>query len=55
MKASEVHAVADPQAALEMLAPELQSGDWLLCKASRGVGLDRLVDGLQERLSERSE
>ena len=53
MKSSSVHAVADPQAALEMLEPELRSGDWLLCKASRGVGLDRLVDGLEERLSAR--
>jgi UDP-N-acetylmuramoyl-tripeptide--D-alanyl-D-alanine ligase len=46
MNPGDVHAVADPQAALEMLRSELRSGDWLLCKASRGVGLDRLVDGL---------
>lgn len=55
MKPSRVHAVADPQAALEMLQTEVRSGDLLLCKASRGVGLDRLVDGLEERLGARAE
>lgn len=36
------------EAAAEMLRPQLESGDTLLLKASRGVGLDRLVPELEK-------
>ena len=39
---------ADAEAAAAMLAPQLSSGDTLLLKASRGVGLDRLVPELEK-------
>jgi len=39
---------ADTEAAAAMLAPQLSSGDTLLLKASRGVGLDRLVPELEK-------
>ena len=56
MAEDSVHPVEDAAAAIEWLETELRPGDWMLCKASRGVGLDRVVDslvaGLQARLSE---
>lgn len=39
---------ADTQDAAAMLRPQLSSGDTLLLKASRGVGLDRLVPELEK-------
>jgi UDP-N-acetylmuramoyl-tripeptide--D-alanyl-D-alanine ligase len=51
MAPERVRALDDPVVAADDLIRELQPGDWLLCKASRGVGLDRLVDELQARLS----
>jgi UDP-N-acetylmuramyl pentapeptide synthase len=39
------------EACLERLAPELRRGDVVLLKASRAVGLDRLVAPLRERLA----
>ncbi|MCB9876178.1 MAG: UDP-N-acetylmuramoyl-tripeptide--D-alanyl-D-alanine ligase [Planctomycetes bacterium] len=41
-----VHRVDDVAAAHELLRPMLRPGDNLLCKASRRVALDRLVDRL---------
>ncbi len=38
----------DTDAAAAMLAPQLSNGDTLLLKASRGVGLDRLVPALEK-------
>jgi UDP-N-acetylmuramoyl-tripeptide--D-alanyl-D-alanine ligase len=38
--------VADASAALELLLPALRPGDVVLVKASRGVGLERVADGL---------
>jgi hypothetical protein len=35
---------------LATLPPRLRAGDVVLIKASRGIGLDRLVDGLREEL-----
>jgi UDP-N-acetylmuramoyl-tripeptide--D-alanyl-D-alanine ligase len=46
MPAGAVHALPSAAAALELLRAELRAGDHLLCKASRRVGLDRLVDAL---------
>jgi len=36
------------ESALEAIPPRLRDGDVVLVKASRGIGLDRLVDGLQD-------
>jgi UDP-N-acetylmuramoyl-tripeptide--D-alanyl-D-alanine ligase len=47
---SRVTQVRDVEAALEALPPRLRDGDVVLVKASRGIGLDRLVDGLQREL-----
>jgi UDP-N-acetylmuramoyl-tripeptide--D-alanyl-D-alanine ligase len=47
MAPGRVVAVADATAALEALRPRLRDGDVVLVKASRGVGLDVLVDALR--------
>ena len=39
--------VRDADAALDMLPARLRDGDVVLVKASRGIGLDRVVDGLR--------
>jgi UDP-N-acetylmuramoyl-tripeptide--D-alanyl-D-alanine ligase len=39
--------VADAASALEALRPRLRDGDVVLVKASRGIGLDAVVDGLR--------
>jgi UDP-N-acetylmuramoyl-tripeptide--D-alanyl-D-alanine ligase len=41
-----VWVVPDIDAALDFLPPRLRDGDVVLFKASRGIGLERLVDGL---------
>jgi UDP-N-acetylmuramoyl-tripeptide--D-alanyl-D-alanine ligase len=43
----ETHAVADAEQALELLRRLLHAGDVVLIKGSRGIGLDRVVDGLR--------
>ncbi|HEX5149064.1 MAG TPA: UDP-N-acetylmuramoyl-tripeptide--D-alanyl-D-alanine ligase [Candidatus Limnocylindrales bacterium] len=40
----------DQEAVLATLPPRLRAGDVVLVKASRGIGLDRLVDGLRDEL-----
>jgi UDP-N-acetylmuramoyl-tripeptide--D-alanyl-D-alanine ligase len=40
--------VRDVESALEAIPPRLRDGDVVLLKASRGIGLDRLVEGLRE-------
>jgi UDP-N-acetylmuramoyl-tripeptide--D-alanyl-D-alanine ligase len=47
-----IHHVADAEDALEALRPRLRENDTVLIKASRGIGLDRLVDGLRLELGE---
>lgn len=42
--------VADGEAAHDVLRPRLVPGDVVLVKASRGIGLDRLVDALRREL-----
>ena len=42
--------VRDAEEAVESLPPRLRDGDVVLVKASRGIGLDRLVDGLRHEL-----
>lgn len=46
MTAQAVHQVADREGALHALRANLREGDRVLCKASRRVQLDRLVDEL---------
>jgi UDP-N-acetylmuramoyl-tripeptide--D-alanyl-D-alanine ligase len=47
-----IHHVPDAEAALDTLRPRLRDGDVVLVKASRGIALDRLVDGLRLELGE---
>ena len=47
-----IHLVDDAEAALDALRPRLRDGDTVLVKASRGIGLDRLVDALRLELGE---
>jgi UDP-N-acetylmuramoyl-tripeptide--D-alanyl-D-alanine ligase len=44
--------VRDADAALDALRPRLRDGDVVLVKASRGIGLDRLVDALRLEIGE---
>ena len=50
MDRARVVQVPDMETALEALGPRLRDGDVLLVKASRGIGLDRLVDNLRRDL-----
>jgi UDP-N-acetylmuramoyl-tripeptide--D-alanyl-D-alanine ligase len=50
MSSRSVHRVADIHAAFDLLQSVLRPGDRVLCKASRRIGLDRLVDRLQAYL-----
>ena len=49
---SRVVPVRDADAALDVLRPRLRDGDVVLVKASRGIGLDRLVDALRLEIGE---
>ena len=49
---SRIHVVPDADAALDALVPRLRDADVVLVKASRGIGLDRVVDGLRLSLGE---
>jgi UDP-N-acetylmuramoyl-tripeptide--D-alanyl-D-alanine ligase len=51
---SAVHRVPDAGAALAALPPRLRDGDVVLVKASRGAGLDAVVDGLRRELGDPS-
>jgi UDP-N-acetylmuramoyl-tripeptide--D-alanyl-D-alanine ligase len=52
LDARRIHVVHDADEALDVLRPRLRDGDVVLVKASRGIGLDRLVDGLRLELGE---
>ena len=43
----EMHAVADAAAAAELAAELVRPGDTVLVKASRGVGLETVSEGLR--------
>jgi len=47
-----IHHVRDVEAALDVLRPRLRDDDVVLVKASRGLGLDHLVDSLRLELGE---
>jgi UDP-N-acetylmuramoyl-tripeptide--D-alanyl-D-alanine ligase len=47
---SHIEFVRDPEAALDHLRPRLRDGDIVLVKASRGIGLDGLVESLRAEL-----
>ena len=53
LDAARIHHVEDVEAALDVLRPRLRDGDTILVKASRGIGLDRVVDALRLELGER--
>jgi UDP-N-acetylmuramoyl-tripeptide--D-alanyl-D-alanine ligase len=44
--------VPDAETALEAIPPRLRDGDVVLVKASRGIALERVVDGLRRELGE---
>jgi UDP-N-acetylmuramoyl-tripeptide--D-alanyl-D-alanine ligase len=52
LDAGRIHHVPDVDTALDVLRPRLRDGDTVLVKASRGIGLDRLVDALRLELGE---
>ena len=52
LDAGRIHHVDDAEAAHDVLRPRLRDGDAVLVKASRGIGLDRLVDALRLELGE---
>jgi UDP-N-acetylmuramoyl-tripeptide--D-alanyl-D-alanine ligase len=52
LDAGRIHHVRDADEAMDTLRPRLRDGDAVLVKASRGIGLDRLVDGLRLELGE---
>lgn len=54
MPASAIHRVPDADAALAALPPRLRDGDVVLVKASRGVALDVVVEGLRRELGDGS-
>jgi len=45
-----IREVADVTEAVDCLRNTLRPGDWLLCKASRRIGLDRVVDALAHHI-----
>jgi len=53
LDAARIHHVEDVEGALDVLRPRLRDGDTILVKASRGIGLDRVVDALRLELGER--
>jgi UDP-N-acetylmuramoyl-tripeptide--D-alanyl-D-alanine ligase len=52
LDASRILEVRDRDAALDLLRKRLQPGDVVLVKASRGIELERLVEGLREHAAE---
>jgi UDP-N-acetylmuramoyl-tripeptide--D-alanyl-D-alanine ligase len=54
LDAGRIHLVPDAGAALDAVRPRLRDGDSVLVKASRGIELDRVVDGLRLEIGERA-
>jgi UDP-N-acetylmuramoyl-tripeptide--D-alanyl-D-alanine ligase len=49
-----IHHVHDAEEALDVLRPRLRDDDVVLVKASRGIALEAVVDGLRLELGERA-
>jgi UDP-N-acetylmuramoyl-tripeptide--D-alanyl-D-alanine ligase len=49
-----IHHVRDAEEALDVLRPRLRDDDVVLVKASRGIALEAVVDGLRLELGERA-
>jgi len=52
MDPARLHVARDAEVAVDVLRPRLRDGDAILVKASRGIGLDRLVDVLRLEIGE---
>jgi UDP-N-acetylmuramoyl-tripeptide--D-alanyl-D-alanine ligase len=52
MPAAAVTAVTTHEEAVAQLAADVISGDWVLVKGSRGMSMERVVNGLRARLAE---
>jgi UDP-N-acetylmuramoyl-tripeptide--D-alanyl-D-alanine ligase len=52
MDPTKVQVARDAEQALDVVRPRLRDGDTVLVKASRGIGLDRLVDALRLEIGE---
>jgi UDP-N-acetylmuramoyl-tripeptide--D-alanyl-D-alanine ligase len=50
MEPARIVRVRDAETALETIPPRLRDGDVILLKASRGIALERVVDGLRREL-----
>jgi UDP-N-acetylmuramoyl-tripeptide--D-alanyl-D-alanine ligase len=50
MDPARISTAGDADSVLALLPPRLRAGDLILVKASRGIGLDRVVDGLRDEL-----
>jgi UDP-N-acetylmuramoyl-tripeptide--D-alanyl-D-alanine ligase len=50
MDPARITTAPDGEAVVATLPPRLRTGDVVLVKASRGIGLDRVVDGLRDEL-----
>lgn len=50
MDLARITTAPDADAVIATLPPRLRNGDVVLIKASRGIGLDRVVDGLRDEL-----
>ncbi len=50
MDPAQITTAPDAEAVVATLPPRLRKGDVVLVKASRGIGLDRVVDGVREEL-----
>jgi UDP-N-acetylmuramoyl-tripeptide--D-alanyl-D-alanine ligase len=52
LERARIHLAVDAEEALDVLRPRLRDKDVVLVKASRGIGLDRVVDGLRLEVGE---
>lgn len=53
MEGDRLHGFEDAESLLSALVRVLQEGDWILIKGSRGLRLERIIEGLRRYLEER--